>query len=116
LSGNSDAAQVDLDARRDTLRFHIRRQDSRPRDPLPTTFSVPLKCRTGALWNGNPFLGEPTMKTIKKILLLGAALLAMASLSGCVVISCEEHVCRTSPTVIRTQAYEILTEAHLPSL
>lgn len=56
------------------------------------------------------------MKTIKTILLLGVALLAMASLSGCVVISCEEHVCRTSPTAVRAQAYEILTEAHLPNL
>jgi hypothetical protein len=56
------------------------------------------------------------MKTIKNILLLGMTLLAMASLSGCMVISCEEHVCRTSPTVVRTQAYEILTEAHLPNL
>ncbi len=56
------------------------------------------------------------MKTIKQILLLGLALLALASLSGCMVISCEEHVCRKSPTVVRTQAYEILTEAHLPRL
>ncbi len=56
------------------------------------------------------------MKTIKHILLLAAALLAMASLSGCMVISCEEQVCRKSPTAVRTQAYEILTEAHLPNL
>ena len=56
------------------------------------------------------------MKTIKAILLLGIGLLAIASLSGCMVISCEERICRTSPTVVRTQAYEILTEAHLPRL
>lgn len=56
------------------------------------------------------------MKAIKHILLLGLALLALESLSGCMVISCEEHVCRQSPTVVRTQAYEVLTEAHLPRL
>lgn len=56
------------------------------------------------------------MKAIKHILLLGVALLMMASLSGCMVISCEEHVCRKSPTAVRTQAYEIITEAHLPNL
>ena len=56
------------------------------------------------------------MKTIKHILLLVAALLAMVSLSGCMVISCEERLCRKSPTAVRTQASEILTEAHLPNL
>lgn len=40
------------------------------------------------LWNRNLDMGAQTMKTIERILLLAAAILAMASLSGCIVFSC----------------------------